>query len=196
MESTLSTGDIIYVRTVGGKPEFYDIVVLYIPNDFSNPDMSECPLNNDYNAESFAKCLPFFGTMVNPQPISDKWTCLVKRVIGLPGDTLEYKSEFSEQTRCYMINLYRNGELLDEGFVIYDSAYRYLGNIPSGANTLNARAAFTLAEDEYYVLGDNRRVSYDSSDFGAVKKDWILGTVTLMRVDGELTNNMDRVKTE
>ena len=43
--------------------------------------------------------------------------------------------------------------------------------------------SYTLKEDEYYVLGDNRSVSLDSSTFGVVKKEYIKGKI--VAVNGE-----------
>lgn len=37
-----------------------------------------------------------------------------------------------------------------------------------------------LADDEYFVLGDNRENSFDSQDFGPIKKSQILGTTKLV----------------
>jgi len=86
---------------------------------------------------------------------------IIKRVVGLPGDTIEIRTD----------GVYRNGELLDE------SAY-----LPSSVTTEIRNLAFakvTLAEDEYYVLGDNRPISLDSRSFGPVKLDHVIGRVLI-----------------
>lgn len=71
---------------------------------------------------------------------------IVKRVIALPGDTVSV-----DQGQVYV-----NGEALEEPYVVYPSPYNY----PETA----------MDEGEYFVLGDNRRVSHDShsSDVGPV----------------------------
>jgi len=81
---------------------------------------------------------------------------LIKRVIGLPGDTIEVKDEA----------VYRNGVRLSEPYV------------KSGV-TPGATAMVTVPEGEFYVLGDNRQVSMDSrtSEVGFVPMDKILGKV-------------------
>lgn len=80
--------------------------------------------------------------------IEDKM--LIKRIIGLPGDLIEFKDGA----------VYRNGEKLDE------SAY-----LPDGTQTViapNRPTFYELGENEYFLLGDNRAVSKDSRSFGAV----------------------------
>jgi signal peptidase I len=76
----------------------------------------------------------------------------VKRVIGLPGDTVEVKPDGT---------VYVNGELLDEP---------YLPSHHSGTS-----GVWTVPEGEYFVMGDNRSVSYDSREVGTVPRDMIIG---------------------
>lgn len=75
---------------------------------------------------------------------------LIKRVVGLPGETVTI--EFGE--------VYINGLRIDEPYV--SALPRYSGS-------------FTLGSDEYFVLGDNRVNSRDSYDFGPIKRDTIVG---------------------
>ena len=80
----------------------------------------------------------------------------VKRVIGLPGETIQIKDG----------RVYINGVLLNE-----DDALDQMIDAGIAQNEL------TLAADEYFVLGDNRNSSEDSrsGNIGAVKKDSIIG---------------------
>lgn len=78
---------------------------------------------------------------------------LIKRVIGLPFETVEYKDN----------KLYINGEYVKEDF------------LGEGVYTKDFSYSVTLGEDEYFVLGDNRSVSKDSRAFGPVKKSEIDG---------------------
>lgn len=88
--------------------------------------------------------------------------CLIKRVIGKPGDTI--KIAYSTSDRVW--HVYRNGELLDESHIkeamdkySYDDTFEE--EVPEGC---------------YFVLGDNRNNSHDSHfrDFFA-EEDEIIG---------------------
>lgn len=83
----------------------------------------------------------------------------IKRVIGLPGETIEIKDG--------QIKVYKGDEIkvLDES--------KYLSLDTSGS--LRAE----LKEDEYFVLGDNRPFSFDSRRFGVLPEDNIIGRVFL-----------------
>lgn len=92
---------------------------------------------------------------------------LVKRVIGLPGDRIEYKND----------HLYINGEMVSEPF------------LPAKKNEMFSQAKtgdFTLEEvtgekavpkDSIFVIGDNRLNSRDSRHFGFVKIKHVIGKV-------------------
>ncbi len=80
---------------------------------------------------------------------------LVKRVIGLPGE----KIEFIDNT------LYIDGKAYEEP---------YLKNI----KTEDYKSG-TIKENHYLVLGDNRENSMDSREIGEINKDDIIGKVVL-----------------
>ncbi|MFA7170068.1 MAG: signal peptidase I [Candidatus Paceibacterota bacterium] len=83
----------------------------------------------------------------------------IKRVIGLPGESIEIKNN--------KITIY-NAEHLD-GFVLDESAY-----LPS--TTVTSGTIFeTLGDTEYYVLGDNRIASSDSRRWGKLDNRFIIG---------------------
>ena len=85
---------------------------------------------------------------------------LVKRVIGLPGDTLEMRD-------CVVLV---NGEILNEPYLSADDMTNCgVGNVP----------LFSLAPDTYFVMGDNRSESLDSRAFGAIEKTAIVGRATV-----------------
>ena len=86
---------------------------------------------------------------------------LVKRVVGLPGDTVEFKDN----------KLYINGKYYEE---------KYLGDdIVTDNFSLEELNYTTIPDDMYLVLGDNRGDSMDSrdSDVGLIPKKDIYGKV-------------------
>lgn len=102
----------------------------------------------------------------------------VKRVIGLPGDTVS----------CVNDVVYINGKVLDETKYI-DPDYRqslvdkfgYFNKVPNDDNTdVVDFEEVKLKDDEYYVMGDNRPYSKDSRYVGPVKKSQIFAKKMLV----------------
>jgi signal peptidase I len=102
----------------------------------------------------------------------------VKRVIGLPGDTVS----------CVNDVVYINGKVLDETKYI-DPDYRqslvdkfgYFNKVPNADNTnVVDFEEVKLKDDEYYVMGDNRPYSKDSRYVGPVKKSQIFAKKMLV----------------
>lgn len=94
----------------------------------------------------------------------------VKRIIGLPGDTIEYRDD----------HLYINGNLVEEPFL---DKYRkkYAGSRLTGDFTLNEPPtnAEKVPDGKIFVMGDNRRGSWDSRHFGFVDINQVVGKVNL-----------------
>ncbi len=97
-----------------------------------------------------------FDIIVFPVVRDGKEEYYIKRVIGLPGETVQIIDGY----------VYINGEKLDENY---------------GAEVMNdaGRAAepITLGDDEYFVLGDNRNRSDDSryENVENLKREKIVG---------------------
>lgn len=87
---------------------------------------------------------------------------LAKRVIGLPGETIQYRDD----------NLYINGQIVAETFL--DSSYVATQTNDKDIQFTSDYGPITLKDDEYFLCGDNRRVSKDSRLLGPFKADAIL----------------------
>jgi len=92
-----------------------------------------------------------------PQNISQRY---IKRIIGLPGETVEIKEG---KVIIYQLN--------GNSFVLDESDY-----LPSWVQT-SGDLVVTLNKDEYFVLGDNRLASYDSRRWGVLPRRDIIGRV-------------------
>ena len=90
--------------------------------------------------------------------LENKKEYLVKRVVGLPNETIAYIDG----------RLYVNGEIVEEDFL--DQNYRdsYEGEFMEDLEPI------TLGSDEYFCLGDNRPHSTDSRYYGPFKEEQIL----------------------
>jgi signal peptidase I len=78
----------------------------------------------------------------------------IKRIIGLPGDTVEIHDGA----------VYINAHRLEENYVSSPTSWR-------GGD----QSSLVIPEGEYFMLGDNRENSSDSRSFGTVPKDDIIG---------------------
>lgn len=86
---------------------------------------------------------------------------LIKRVIGLPGDSISIKNN----------KIYINGELYVEDYLEEDLVYDDF--------ELSSLGYEEIPEGMYFVLGDNRENSLDSREIGLVKEEDIIGKVSL-----------------
>ena len=96
----------------------------------------------------------------------------VKRVIGVPGDKVQYKKD----------QLYINGKKQDEPYLNYNEKRKqveYITGTFQVKDLANANSkSNVIPKDKYLVLGDNREVSKDSRSFGLIDKDQIVGKVS------------------
>jgi signal peptidase I len=96
----------------------------------------------------------------------------IKRVIGLPGETLEVREK----------KVYINGRMLDEPYVHYLDT---LGG-PSDLHEVTSsdvREHFgpvTVPADQYFMMGDNRDNSADSRYWGFLKRDYVKGRALMI----------------
>ncbi|WFM79603.1 signal peptidase I [Streptococcus pluranimalium] len=111
---------------------------------------------------------------------------IVKRVIGLPGDTITYKND----------KLFVNGKETKETYLAdYQQRYQkdklqktyaynsYFQSLAQASNAFtqdtsgNTNFTVKVTQGHYYLLGDDRIVSKDSRSVGTFKKETIVGEV-------------------
>jgi len=140
MVPTFENGDYLIIDELSyelGNPKRDDVVVFQYPGD---------PKNNP--ERNFI--LRFF----------DPGKYFIKRVIGLPNETIDIKGNDITITN----ETHPQGFKLDQPFV---------------KNTANNDIHLELKNDEYFVLGDNRSGSSDSRAWGPVKREFFTGRAFL-----------------
>ena len=168
-------GDKVFVQKKFFKVEYRDVVVFYRPN--SDDVTSKNPANS-ITAADFFNSLPFVNKIPNLSEESAgaaDYTCVIKRVIGLPGDTIEIRAVSGA-----LAMLYRNGEGVND-FVMNTRGFAVGGVSPGN---------WTVGEGELFVLGDNRNNSYDSEDYGCIRQDWLMGKVLLAKIGGKFVRDI------
>ncbi|MBU5364811.1 signal peptidase I [Enterococcus devriesei] len=108
-----------------------------------------------------------FDIVTFPAP-DDPGKNYIKRVIGLPGDTIEYKSD----------QLYINGKKVAEPYL--DEFKKELTDDQPLTYDFNLKDLFgaeKVPAGELFVLGDNRRISKDSRIIGMIKEKNIMADV-------------------
>ncbi|WP_148861939.1 signal peptidase I [Marinobacter fonticola] len=105
----------------------------------------------------------------------DGQTNYIKRVIGLPGDTVTYRDH----------TLFINGEEVPTDFVatlppvqlfeenLGDVTHQILKNL--GGSAPGGEGQWTIPEHKYFVMGDNRDNSNDSRYWGTVPDELVVG---------------------
>jgi signal peptidase I len=93
----------------------------------------------------------------------------IKRVIGLPGETLELRHK----------KMYINGQPLDEPYV------HYLTPAAEGAEVTSADVRenygpVTVPEGQYFMMGDNRDNSQDSRYWGFLPRHYLKGKALMI----------------
>lgn len=96
-------------------------------------------------------------------PVAD----LVKRVIGLPGETISLRDG----------NVYINGHVLPEAFLPPDARHDTFSG--PGTNPYALNHAFPIPAGDVFVMGDNRANSCDSRYWGPIPESAIVGKVDL-----------------
>ena len=172
MEDTITPGSIVLVDKASpafAPLEHGDIVVFAAPACTQTEEAKSPPATNPIAAWLFG---------------SGDYAPFIKRVIGLPGDTITLSDG----------NVYVNGIELAETYVDSTNNTQPLVPVSGGSsNELASGSCFTSASPQtrwtvgpgqVFVMGDHRDVSLDSRAFGPIPQSSIIGRVWL-RLSGD-----------
>lgn len=145
MEPTFQDGQRIYISKVGHSlgrlPAYGDVVII-------DSRVSRVRQFRDDLAEPIGNVATL---LKGDTPVSYVW---VKRVIGRPGDELEFRNG----------RVYRNGTALAESYIKEPMRYSSPGKV-------------TVPEGHVFVMGDNRNYANDSRFIGSIPADHVLGVM-------------------
>lgn len=105
-----------------------------------------------------------FDIIIFPSP-EDPEQKYVKRIIGLPGDSIEFQED----------QLYINGQSYSEPYI-----EQFKAELLDGREFTKDFVIDTIPEGQYFVLGDNRRISKDSRSIGLIREADIQGKASLV----------------
>ncbi|MCF6137086.1 signal peptidase I [Pseudalkalibacillus berkeleyi] len=94
----------------------------------------------------------------------------IKRIIGLPGDEIEYKDD----------TLYVNGKKVPEPYLKAYKESNQNGNLTYDFQLSEQIGTQTVPKGHIFVMGDNRQHSKDSRNIGAVQMDAIIGKANVV----------------
>ncbi|WP_075980947.1 signal peptidase I [Bacillus massilinigeriensis] len=94
----------------------------------------------------------------------------IKRVIGLPGDRIEYKND----------TLYINGKKYNEPYLEQYKREEVDGPLTEPFTLEEIIGQSTVPEGHLFVMGDNRRYSKDSRHIGTVPMEKVLGNTSII----------------
>ena len=136
---------------------FFIIQPFFVKGQSMEPNF----LENDYlviDEISFRLRAPERGEVVVLKSPQAEGQYYIKRIIGLPHETIEIKDGV---VKIYSFN--------DPAGQILQAPYLQNGEVTEG------NLKITMQEDQYFVLGDNRKFSYDSRRWGLLVRKDIIG---------------------
>ncbi|WP_035053027.1 signal peptidase I [Carnobacterium pleistocenium] len=124
-----------------------------------------------------------FDIVVFPAP-DEPEKQYIKRIIGLPGDSIRYQDD----------TLYINEEPVEEDYLQSSIEEMAIGgNFTEDFSLASKTGVETVPEGKYFVMGDNRQNSKDSRIFGFVDAATVSGTASLriwpLREIGSIDND-------
>lgn len=140
---------------------------ILVPLGVSGSSMSPTLKEDDFIVMENMTNIKRFDVIVFHSPDGNTY---IKRVIGLPGDHIVYESD----------QLYINGKEVDEPFLkgIKKKKNEFVFTTDLDSTELIGRT--TIPSNEFFVLGDNRRLSKDSRSFGTISETSIIGKARMV----------------
>lgn len=156
-----------FLETIVVALSIFVVIYLFIvqPHEVKGNSMEPNFHNNEYiltDKLSFRFTDPKRGDVVIFKAPINPEVDYIKRVIGLPGEKIEIRDG----------KVFVNGRELPENYLT-DKTYIFPGS------SFKEGVEVKLAEDEYFVMGDNRSHSSDSREFGPISKKLIIGKAFL-----------------
>lgn len=138
------------------------IIRLFVVQPFIVEGQSMLPTfsNNDYlitEKISYSVRSPKRGEVVIFHPPDNPSVNYIKRIVGLPGDSIEVKDQ----------NVFVNSQKINEPYLTSNEQ----------TNTATKELNLTLKSGEYFVLGDNRNHSRDSREIGPIPYSSIVSRI-------------------
>lgn len=129
----------------------FSIIPVYVRGDSMLPTYHDGQFGFA-NSLAFRNQDPGFGEVVVIE-LSGRRKMYLKRIVGLPGDTVEFRDG----------NLFVNNDFIPETYVILPTDW----TVPPE----------TLGQQEFYVVGDNRSMPWHAQTMGIVDRERIVGRI-------------------
>lgn len=143
---------------------------ILFPSLVTGNSMAPTLLSNDRVLVSTVSQVERFDVVIFQDPTENT---VVKRVIGLPGETIRYSNE----------QLFINDKPMDEPFLEQEEIDEFSGVWTSDFDLPveeEGDVEGSIPENHYFLMGDNRRFSFDSRFYGSIEEENIIGEVKLV----------------
>lgn len=152
-----------FIQTLVVFGAIFALIYLFIaqPHKVSGSSMFPTFHDGDYiltDKISYKVGEPRRGDVIVLKNPNDESQDFIKRIVGMPGDTIEIKQG----------NIYLSGQKLTEN-------YLPTGTSTSGGRFLTENSLIKVGTNQYFVVGDNRDHSSDSREWGTIPKEKIIG---------------------
>jgi signal peptidase I len=172
----------VFLILVGGFVIFHNLYFtpIKIVGSSMEPTLSNQEFGVMDQSEGALNRLQRFDIVIVKQnPMIERY--LIKRLIGLPGETLVFDQDG---------NLFIHDQVVDQPFIL-DEGFK--DRTCSNPYAIGCQS-ITLGEGSYFVLGDNRGFSTDSRVFGPILRSQLIGQ--LFAIEGRCQGNTTSASNE